>query len=60
MTLTPRQELHCGDVGYIITGIKDAKEIKVGDTLTHVVNPCPEAPRIFRSKANGFRWNLSY
>ena len=43
MTLTPRQELHCGDVGYIITGIKDAKEIKVGDTLTHVVNPCPEA-----------------
>jgi GTP-binding protein LepA len=29
-----RQEVHCGDVGYIITGIKNAKEVKVGDTIT--------------------------
>ena len=43
MTLIPKQEVLCGDVGYIITGIKDAKEIKVGDTLTHVHAPCDVA-----------------
>jgi GTP-binding protein LepA len=43
MTLIPKQEVLCGDVGYIITGIKDAKEIKVGDTLTHVQAPCDVA-----------------
>ncbi len=34
-----KDEVHCGDVGYIITGIKNAKEVKVGDTLTTVANP---------------------
>lgn len=41
--LEPRQEVKTGDVGYIITGIKNAKEIKVGDTLTQFANPCSEA-----------------
>jgi GTP-binding protein LepA len=36
----PKQELSTGDVGYIITGIKVSKEIKVGDTVTTVENPC--------------------
>jgi GTP-binding protein LepA len=39
----PQKELCAGNVGYIITGIKISKEIKVGDTLTHVENPCAEA-----------------
>jgi GTP-binding protein LepA len=34
-----KKSVHCGDVGYIITGIKNAKEVKVGDTLTNVINP---------------------
>jgi GTP-binding protein LepA len=40
MKLDPRQSLTCGDVGYIISGIKAAREVKVGDTITHVENPC--------------------
>ena len=36
----PRTELSTGDVGYIISGIKDAREVKVGDTITTVANPC--------------------
>ena len=36
MDLVPRKELHCGDVGYIVSGIKTATEVKVGDTITHV------------------------
>ncbi|MEJ5304035.1 MAG: elongation factor 4 [Bacteroidales bacterium] len=36
----PRQELRAGDVGYIISGIKSAREVKVGDTITHVERPC--------------------
>ncbi|MDX1476316.1 MAG: translation elongation factor 4 [Saprospiraceae bacterium] len=36
----PQDTLGPGNVGYIITGIKESKEIKVGDTLTHVANPC--------------------
>jgi GTP-binding protein LepA len=40
MKLDPRQKLSCGDVGYIISGIKAAREVKVGDTITHVTNPC--------------------
>lgn len=36
----PRKILHTGDVGYIISGIKTSKEVKVGDTVTHVENPC--------------------
>lgn len=38
----PRNEVFAGDVGYIISGIKEAKEVKVGDTLTTVANPCLE------------------
>jgi GTP-binding protein LepA len=38
-----RDYLGCGDVGYIISGIKTAREVKVGDTITHVENPCKEA-----------------
>ena len=47
MTLMPMPEVKCGDVGYVITGIKDAKEIKVGDTLTATANPCQEAIKGF-------------
>ena len=36
MDMVPRKELHCGDVGYIVSGIKTATEVKVGDTITHV------------------------
>ena len=45
LKLTPqiRQEVTCGNVGYIISGIKTSKEVKVGDTITHVKNPCAEA-----------------
>ncbi len=39
----PKQELRAGNVGYIITGIKVSKEIKVGDTITHSDRPCDEA-----------------
>ena len=42
LTLDPRPEVKTGDVGYIITGIKNAKEVKVGDTLTLASNPHPE------------------
>lgn len=42
MGLAPKQEVTTGDVGYIITGIKDAKEIKVGDTITLVSKPSEE------------------
>ena len=43
MDLSPRKELHCGDVGYIVSGIKTATEVKVGDTITSVANPCAKA-----------------
>lgn len=43
MDLAPRQELRCGDVGYIVSGIKTATEVKVGDTITSVDNPCDKA-----------------
>jgi GTP-binding protein LepA len=39
----PRDEVFTGDVGYIISGIKDAREVKVGDTITTVANPCESA-----------------
>jgi GTP-binding protein LepA len=39
----PRNELKTGDVGYIISGIKTSKEVKVGDTITHVEEPCKKA-----------------
>lgn len=43
MDMVPRDKLRTGEVGYIISGIKDAKEVKVGDTITHVDKPCLEA-----------------
>ena len=43
MDLSPRQTLGCGDVGYIVSGIKTATEVKVGDTITSVERPCSEA-----------------
>jgi GTP-binding protein LepA len=39
----PRDKLGAGDVGYIISGIKNSVEVKVGDTITHVKNPCDKA-----------------
>ncbi|RMG81912.1 MAG: elongation factor 4, partial [Bacteroidetes bacterium] len=43
LDLIPRKAIKAGDVGYIITGIKDSKEIKVGDTITHADRPCESA-----------------
>ncbi|MBS1634740.1 MAG: elongation factor 4 [Bacteroidetes bacterium] len=43
----PRQELSTGDVGYIISGIKSAREVKVGDTITHFDRPCAEGIKGF-------------
>ena len=43
MDMIPRNELRTGDVGYIISGIKTSKEVKVGDTITHIARPCEKA-----------------
>ena len=43
MKMHPRKEIPCGSVGYIISGIKTASEVKVGDTITHTANPCSTA-----------------
>lgn len=43
MEMSPRREMRTGDVGYIISGIKTSKEIKVGDTITHIARPCAAA-----------------
>ena len=43
MDMVPRNELRTGDVGYIISGIKTSKEVKVGDTITHISRPCDKA-----------------
>lgn len=43
LKMSPRNELKTGDVGYIISGIKTSFDVKVGDTITHVDNPCKEA-----------------
>ncbi len=43
MDMMPRKEVSTGEVGYLITGIKNATEVKVGDTVTHVANPCKKA-----------------
>lgn len=43
LKLQPTGEISCGNVGYIISGIKSASEVKVGDTITHVDNPCDKA-----------------
>ncbi len=49
MTLIPKDRLSVGDVGYIISGIKVANEVKVGDTITHVINPCTEMIKGFEN-----------
>ncbi len=41
--MSPRKDLSAGNVGYIISGIKTSKEVKVGDTITHVNRPCESA-----------------
>ena len=43
LNLSPCSELSAGNVGYIISGIKTSREVKVGDTITHVDNPCDKA-----------------
>ena len=47
MELSPRKEVRAGDVGYIISGIKQANEVKVGDTITGSENPCEIAIKGF-------------
>ena len=48
LTLTPKSEVCAGDVGYIITGIKNAKEVKVGDTITSIARPTTDIVRGFQ------------
>ncbi len=43
LKMSPRESIKAGDVGYIISGIKVSKEVKVGDTITHLQRPCKEA-----------------
>ena len=43
LNMVPKEEVSCGDVGYIISGIKTSKEVKVGDTITHVKRPASKA-----------------
>ena len=47
LKMTEKKEVNCGDVGYIITGIKNAKEVKVGDTITLAANTNPVAVKGF-------------
>jgi GTP-binding protein LepA len=47
MDLSPKTEVKAGDVGYIISGIKQANEVKVGDTITAALNPCETAIKGF-------------
>ena len=55
MDMVPRNELRTGDVGYIISGIKTSKEVKVGDTITHIARPCDKA---IAGVVNGLREEL--
>ena len=48
MDMVPKKELRTGDVGYIVTGIKQATEVKVGDTITSLTNPTSEAIKGFQ------------
>jgi GTP-binding protein LepA len=48
LKMTEKKEVTCGDVGYIITGIKNAKEVKVGDTITIANNPTKEIIKGFQ------------
>lgn len=43
LDMLPTDEISAGNVGYIISGIKTSKEVKVGDTITHVARPCDKA-----------------
>ena len=47
MDLSPQKEVKTGDVGYVVSGIKQAKEVKVGETITLLENPCGEAVKGF-------------
>jgi GTP-binding protein LepA len=49
MDLTPKKELRSGDVGYIISGVKKANEVKVGDTITSLLEPCENAIQGFEN-----------
>lgn len=49
LNLDPKAQILTGDVGYIVSGIKEAKEVKVGDTITHVDRPCEEAIQGFEN-----------
>lgn len=49
LDLLAKQTVGTGDVGYIISGIKNAREVKVGDTITHVERPCAEAIQGFEN-----------
>ncbi len=48
LKMTEKKEVLCGDVGYLITGIKNAKEVKVGDTITLAANPTQEIIKGFQ------------
>lgn len=48
LKMTEKSEVNCGDVGYLITGIKNAKEVKVGDTITLAANPTQEIIKGFQ------------
>lgn len=48
LKMSERNEVTCGDVGYLITGIKNAKEVKVGDTITNAANPTQEIIKGFQ------------
>ncbi len=48
LKMTEKNEVNCGDVGYLITGIKNAKEVKVGDTITLAANPTQEIIKGFQ------------
>lgn len=47
MDLSPQKEVKTGDVGYVVSGIKQAKEVKVGETITLLENPCGQAVKGF-------------
>lgn len=48
LSMQPRERIDCGNVGYIISGIKDSKEVRVGDTITHVERPAANAIEGFK------------
>jgi GTP-binding protein LepA len=49
LNMEPRKEISAGNVGYIISGIKSSKEVRVGDTITHVATPCEKPIEGFES-----------